>query len=75
MMLGARLATKGDPAGAARVFEDCVLEFPRDPRCPVRLAQAYEAAGERRKAREAARGALRIDPGNVGGLEMLRRLE
>ncbi len=75
MMLGAHLATKGDPAGAARVFEDCVHEFPRDPRCPVRLAQAYEAAGERRKAREAARGALRIDPGNVGGLEMLRRLE
>jgi len=57
------------------VFDDCVHEFPRDPRCPVRLAQAYEAAGERRKAREAARGALRSTPGTSGGLEMLRRLE
>ena len=57
------------------MFDDCVHEFPRDPRCPVRLAQAYEAAGERRKAREAARGALRSTPGTSGGLEMLRRLE
>jgi len=38
------------------------------------LAQAYAAAGDRSKAREAARRALRIDPKSVGGLELLRGL-
>ena len=59
----------------ARVFEDCEREFPRELRCPVRLAQAWQAAGDRGRAREATRGALRIDPNSVAAEEMLRRLE
>jgi cytochrome c-type biogenesis protein CcmH/NrfG len=41
----------------------------------VLLAQAYAAAGDRSKAREAALRALRIDPKSVGGPELLRRLD
>jgi polyisoprenoid-binding protein YceI len=75
LLLGTHLATRGDPGGAARVFEDCQREFPRELRCPVRLAQVWQAAGDSGRAREAARGALRIDPNSVAAQEMLRRLE
>ena len=75
IMLGAHLDTKGDAKGAAQVFEACEQAFPQDARCKVRLAMAYAAAGERSKARAAARRAVQVDPGGVGGLEVLRRLD
>jgi polyisoprenoid-binding protein YceI len=74
IMLGAHLDSRGDASGAEQVFEACLEDFPRDARCPVRLAQAYAATGDAVRARKFAQRALDVDPQSIGALEILHRL-
>ena len=63
--LARALVAAGDPARAAREWEELGRLWPRDPRIEKRRAEALEAAGDAKGAREARERALSLDGSDV----------
>ena len=62
---------QGEPAAAAREYEQAIARDPLSPGLRVRLAALYLRAEQPEKARETLQQALAIDPGNVSTRTML----
>ena len=72
--LATRLAAEGRPAEARRMLELNAEQFPESAGVAFELGRAYETAGERERAIEQYRKALRLQPGNRQAQQRLQQL-
>lgn len=72
--LAARLTAEGRPADARRMLELNAEQFPESAGAAFELGRAYETAGQKERAVEQYRRALRLQPGHRQAQQRLQQL-
>jgi tetratricopeptide (TPR) repeat protein len=73
--LGISYRHNRDWQDAENILQEGTDRFPKDPRIPTELANAYLGAGDIDSARTALHRALQIDPANVPASDLIANLE